>query len=606
LTIVQPRINVSTTINPKKAKGIAALVRKALSPQAVFYAACAFIGITCGAAAILLKQSVASLEALLRGAVESRDLNFLILALPPIGLILSVFFVRKIARGDLSHGVTKVLAAISRHGGHIPSKMIWAPLAGCTITVGFGGSLGMEAPIMHAGSAIGSAVGKKLGLDYRRRVLLVGCGTAAAVAAIFKAPVAGALFAIEILMIDFTAQVAVPLLVSSVTGALLSKIVSGEDVEFHFAIFQSFDYRNVPFYLILGALCALVAAYLRASQRWAGKALIRIENPYIKALVGGLALAPLILIYPPLFGEGYSGMNSMLSGKAAELLSNSPFFGMDSGGWLFVGYMALLVIAKGAASSITGAAGGVGGIFAPSLFMGSVTGFVLARILHLIGVPFANELNFALVGMAGVLAALLKAPLTSVFLIAEITGGYSLLVPLILTSGVAYVLGRRFSPYSIYAEELAGRNALVTHQKDRAALTLIDPGELVESDFLALPPDAPVSDLTRSALTTRRSSLPVLDEEGYLLGIVRFDEVRHILLASEGTESLCVSDVASVPEAVVGPGMGMDRVLAYFEQSGADELPFLGADGRFVGFISKSRALGAYRAKLLELVEENE
>lgn len=576
-----------------------------------FYLACAFIGVAGAAAAVLLKRSVSELEALLRGAVESRDLNYLILALPPLGLLLSVLFVRRIAKADLSHGVTKVLSAISRKGGRVPSKMIWAPLAGCTITVGFGGSLGMEAPIMHAGSAIGSFVAKRLGLDYRRRVLLVGCGTAAAVAAIFKAPVAGALFAIEILMIDFTAQVAVPLLVSSVTGALISKIVSGEDIEFYYTVFQPFDYRNIPFYLLLGALCALAAAYLRSSMRVAGRLLGRIERPYLKALAGGIALAPLILLYPPLFGEGYSGMKSMLSGKAFELLGNSPFFGMDSSGWAFVAYMALLVVAKGAATAVTGAAGGVGGIFAPSLFMGSVAGFVLARALRLLGLPFANELNFALVGMAGVLAALLKAPLTSVFLIAEITGGYQLLVPLILTSGVAYVLGRRFSPYSIYAEVLAERNELVTHQKDRAALTLMDPGELVESDFLALPPDAPIAELARSALSTRRSSLPVLDEEGFLLGIVRFDEVRRVLLASSSgadpeAEGLCVSDVAQSPQLLIGPGMGMDRVLASFEQSGADELPFLGADGRFIGFITKSRALGAYREKLRELSEESE
>jgi CIC family chloride channel protein len=587
---------------PRKAAG----GPRGLSSQAMFYLACAFIGIAGGSAAMLLKQSVSSLEALLRGAVESRNLNIFILALPPLCLLLSVLFTRRILKGDLSHGVTKVLSAISRDGGRIPTRMIWGPLAGCTITVGFGGSMGMEAPIMHSGSAIGSFVGKRLGLDYRRRVLLVGCGTAAAVAAIFKAPVAGALFAIEILMIDFTAQVAVPLLVSSVTGALLAKIVSGQDVEFHFAVFQAFDYRNTPFYLLLGALCALTAAYLRASQRWAAKSLGRIDKPYLKALVGGLALAPLILLYPPLFGEGYSSMTSMLGGKAFELLSNSPLFGMDQGGWLFVAYMAILVLAKGAATSITGAAGGVGGIFAPSLFMGSVTGFVLARSAHLLGIPFANELNFALVGMAGVLAALLKAPLTSVFLIAEITGGYGLLVPLILTSGVAYMLGRKFSPYSIYAEELAKRNELVTHQKDRAALTLIDPGDLVEADIVSLHPDAPVSELARSALSTRRSSIPILDEDGFLLGLVRFDEVRRILLGLEGTGDLCVSDVASPPGAVIGPGMGMDRVLAIFEQSGADEIPFLGADGRFIGFISKARALGAYRAKLRELVDEAE
>ena len=554
---------------------------------------------------------MASLEGFLRGAVSSQSLNFLILALPPVGLVLTVLFVRKIVDADLSHGVTQVLAAISRKGGRVPSKMVWAPLAACTITVGFGGSVGMEAPIMHAGSAIGSTVAKRLGLDYRRRVLLVGCGTAAAVAAIFKAPVAGMLFAIEILMIDFTAQVAIPLLVSSVTGALLAKMASGTDVEFYYAVFQPFDYRNVPFYLLLGAICALGAAYLRSSQKWASKTLGRIKRPYVKAAVGGLALAPLILLYPTLFGEGYSGMKAMLSGAPDKLLSNSIFFGMDSSGWLFVAYMTLLLIAKGAATSITGAAGGVGGVFAPSLFMGSVAGFVLARSLKLLGLPVATELNFALVGMAGVLAALLKAPLTSVFLIAEITGGYQLLVPLILTSGVAYILGRRFCPYSFYAEVLAERHELVTHAKDSAALTLMDPGDLVESDFQTLPPDAPVSDLARVALGTRRSSLPVLDEDGFLLGVVNFNEAREVLLASaSGDDScaaqLCVSDVAVPPQVVIGPGMGMDRVLAAFEQRKVDELPFLAADGRFVGFISKARALGAYRAKLRELSEEED
>jgi CIC family chloride channel protein len=577
------------------------------SPQLKFYLACALIGVAGAAAAVALKLSVASLERLFRGSAEARGLDLLVLALPPIGILATVFLVRRVVKADLSHGVSKVLAAISRQGGRMRGRMIWAPLAGCSLTVGLGGSMGMEAPIMHAGSAIGAAVGKLLGLDYRRRVLLVGCGTAAAVAAIFKAPVAGALFAIEILMIDFTSQAAIPLLVSSVTGALAAKIATGADIEFEFAVFQEFDYRNAPFYLVLGGLCALGAAYLRAAQLKADTIVARQERPYLKALLGGLALAPLILYFPSLFGEGYSGMKAMLSGNPSALLSGSPFSSLDPEGWLFVAYIVVLIAAKGVATALTGAAGGVGGIFAPSLFMGSMIGYVLARSLKLLGVPFANELNFSLVGMAGVLAALLKAPLTSVFLIAEITGGYALLVPLILTSGVAFVLSRRFiSPYSIYAEELAKRRELVTHHKDHAALALIDPGDLVETDFDSLAPDASVEDLARVSLRTRRSSVAVLDGEGRLLGVVRFDDVRRVLLAREGTEGLCVSDVASAPTAVLGPGMGMDQVLAAFEQLGADELPFAGADGRFIGFISKSRALGAYRSKLLELFEESE
>ena len=388
---------------------------------------------------------------------------------------------------------------------------------------------------MHAGSAIGSAIGKRLGLDYRRRVLLVGCGTAAAVAAIFKAPVAGALFAIEILMIDFTAQVAVPLLVSSVTGALLAKIVSGQDIEFHFAVFQPFDYRNIPFYLILGALCALGAAYLRSSQRWAATILGRVRPPYARALIGGLALAPLILLYPTLFGEGYSGMGSMLSGNSLDLLGSSPFFGMDSSGWLFVVYMALLVVAKGAATSISGAAGGVGGIFAPSLFMGSVMGFVLARALRLLGLPFANELNFALVGMAGSSphCSRPRSPRSSSSRRSREATASS--CPSSSPRAWLTSSGRRFSPYSIYAEELARRNELVTHQKDRAALTLMDPGDLVEPDFVALPPERRSSSSRAAPSTTRRSSLPVLDEEGFLLGHRPLRRgARSVLLARAG------------------------------------------------------------------------
>jgi len=580
---------------------------RSTASNAKFYVACAFIGVAGAAAAMALKLSVAGIERALRGTAEARGLDLLVLALPPLGILATVLLVRLVVKADISHGVSKVLAAISRNGGRMQGRMIWAPLAGCSLTVGFGGSMGMEAPIMHAGSAIGAAVGKLLGLDYRRRVLLVGCGTAAAVAAIFKAPVAGALFAIEILMIDFTSQVAIPLLVSSVTGALVAKIASGADIEFEFAVFQDFDYRNVPFYLGLGALCALGAAYLRAVQMRAGSLMARAGRPYLKALLGGLALAPLIFVFPSLYGEGYAGMTTMLSGDPSALLSYSPFFGLDPDGWLFVAYMVVLIVAKGAATAVTGAAGGVGGIFAPSLFMGSMIGYVLARSLKLLGLPFANELNFSLVGMAGVLAALLKAPLTSVFLIAEITGGYALLVPLILTSGVAFVLGRRLiSPYSIYAEELAKRHELVTHHKDQAALALLDPGDLVETDFDSIAPDAPVRELARASLRTRRSSVAVLDSEGVLLGIVRFDDVRRVLLARRGTDELCVSDVASIPTSVLGPGMGMEQVLAAFEQGVADELPFVGADGRFIGFISKSKALGAYRSKLLELFEERE
>jgi len=576
------------------------------NPQAVFYVACIAVGVGGALAAIILKNSIGYLEQSLRDAVSSRNLNIFILALPPIGILLTVLFTNRIVKDDLSHGVTKVLAAISTKGGIVSGKMIWAPLVGCIITVGFGGSVGMEAPIMHSGSAIGSKIGRVLGLNYRQRVLMVGCGTAAAVAAIFKAPIAGALFAIEILMIDLTNQSVIPLLISSVTGAMLAKVFTGQDIEFVFAVYNHFDYRNTIFYILLGLICGLIAEYIRHIQKSIGRVFHRIPSIYTRALTGGLALVPLVLLFPPLFGEGYSGMRSMLTGHADELLANSPFFGMSSQNLIFVCYIALFILFKGAATAITGAAGGVGGVFAPSLFMGSAAGFVVARVLKIAGIGFASELNFSLVGMAGVLSALLKAPLTSIFLIAEITGGYALLIPLIVTSGVAYVVGRFFCPYSIYAEDLANRRELVTHHKDRAALALMNPDSLIDSNFPVIPPDAPIPMLLSVALGSRKSTVAILDEEEHLLGTIRFDKVRNVLLARGELSDYRASDIAEPVKDIIPPGTNMSEVLALFEETNAEEIPCVRGDGKFVGFINRSRAFEAYRNQVMDLSEDKE
>lgn len=565
------------------------------------YLACIAIGILGGAAALLLKTSVHAVEGLLRGFSSSRHLNFLLLALPSLGLFLTVLFVRRMARTDLSHGVTKVLSSLSRDEGRIPPAMIWQPLVACTITVGFGGSMGMEAPIMHSGSAIGSNVARMLGLDGKDRVLLLASGCAAAVAAIFKAPVAGALFAIEILMIDLTAKAVIPLVASSVTGALLARLVTKSSVEYAFAVSEPFEYRNLPFYLLLGLIAGLAAAYLRFATRKAGKFLGRIKKPYLRATIGGASLALLVLLFPPLFGEGYSGLSSLLGGNQTRLLDSSPFFGMDSGAWLFVAYLAALILAKGAATGLTGAAGGIGGVFAPGLFMGGASGYALARALKLLGFSLASEKNFTLVGMAGLLAALLKAPLTSVFLIAEITGGYHLLIPLLVTSITAYAFAKRLFPYSVYAEDLAAeQGGLITHDKDRAALERIDLQALIEKDDVALSPDSSMDELEAAALKTRRLAVPILDREGNLLGTVRFERVRRILLSrdSDSREGLAACDVAEAPQAEIHAGMGAEAALAAFDEACAEELPCLDKDGRFAGFIERAALLSAYRQNL--------
>jgi CIC family chloride channel protein len=574
-----------------------------MRPRLRLYAACVLVGVAAAAAALVLRFSVHSLERALRAAMAARSLPKLALALlPTAGIALTVLFARKVARADLSHGVSKVLASIARDGGDIPSRMIWAPLAGCTITVGSGGSMGMEAPIMHAGSAIGSALSRAFGFDNKKRVLLVGCGAAAAVAGIFKAPIAGTLFAIEILMIDFSAQAAVPILVSSVTAALVAMVAQGPEPSFRFAADGAFDFRDAPAYLLLGALGGLIAAYLRSAQRGAGKAASRLRPPAARALAGGLALAPLVLLFPPLFGEGFSGMGAMLSGDARWLAEGSPLSAFSGGGdWGFVAYLALLVVAKGLATSVTGSAGGVGGVFAPSLFMGGAAGLCLARSLALLGLGPMPERSFALVGMAAVLSGLLKAPLTSIFLIAEISGGYALLLPLILGSGAGYLAARAFSPYSIYAEELALKRELVTHDKDASALDAIDPYGLVDPDYPRLAPEATIADLARAALESRKAIVAVVDSAGLLLGIIRFDEARKLLLSRADAAGVCVCDAARPPRALLGPGMGMEDVMARFDETGAEELPYVSADGTLCGFVSRSEALGAYRAKMLDL-----
>lgn len=565
------------------------------------YLACIAIGLLGGAAALLLKLSVHALEAFLRGFSASRNLNLLLLFLPTVGILLTTLFVRWVAKTDLSHGVTKVLASLARDEGRISPAMIWQPLVACTITVGFGGSMGMEAPIMHSGSAIGSNVARLLELDPKDRILLLGSGCAAAVAAIFKAPVAGALFAIEILMIDLTATAVIPLFASSVTGALLAKIVTGNSIEYSFAVSEPFDYRNILFYAILGLLTGATAAYLRASTRYAAALSRRLDKPYLKALMGGLCLSALILFFPTLFGEGYSGLASLLSGNQARLLDSSPFFGMDSSGWLFVLYLAALIAAKGVATAVTGSSGGIGGVFAPGLFMGGAAGFTLARALRLLGFPFASEKNFALVGMAGLLSALLKAPLTSVFLIAELTGGYHLLIPLLITSMTAFVFGKRLFPYSVYSEDLAAKGELITHDKDRAALDRIDLEDFVERDYIALSPEASIDELERAALSTKRLAVPILDADGRLLGTVRFELVRRILLSREGRQGLSVCDVASAPEALLAAGMSAETALAAFDETGAEELPSIDEGGRFSGFIERAALLAAYRRGLKAL-----
>ena len=559
------------------------------------------VGIGAATASLLLKFLIHTIQQLLWANIRE-GANYWLLLYPIIGILLAGVFVYYVVRDDISHGVTKILYAISQRKSRIKPHNMWSSLVASSLTIGFGGSVGAEAPIVLTGAAIGSNLGRLFRMEQKTLMLLVGCGAAGAVAGIFKAPIAGLVFVIEVLMLDLTMTSVLPLLISSVTAATMSYVFSGTEAMFQFSQTEEFVMERIPYVLLLGIFCGLVSLYFT-------RAMLRVEGIYAglshrwqRFILGAAMLSILIFLFPPLYGEGYDTIETLLNGDFIHLMDQSPFLGMENGYWGIVIFLGLILLTKVFASAATNGGGGCGGVFAPSLYIGCIAGFFFSHVLNFFGLPVdLPEKNFALMGMAGTMSAVMHAPLTGVFLIAELTGGYNLFLPLMITSIGSYVTIRAFEPHSLYTMRLAQKGELLTHHKDKAVLTLMNVGSVIETDFITVRPDMSLGDVVKEAIAkSSRSMFPVVNTEGVLLGIVLVDNIRNIMFRPELYERFRVSRFMVSPPARIVNDMPMEKIMHIFDDTKAWNLPVVDTEGKYIGFVSKSKIFNAYREVLVD------
>lgn len=565
------------------------------------------VGVLSALAGLLLKWLISQIEHVLTHHFDATASNPLYLLYPVIGIFLSGLFVRYVVKDDISHGITKILFAIARKQSKIKAHNTWSSVIASAITIGFGGSVGAEAPIVLTGSAIGSNLGRLFRIDNKTLMLLVGCGAAGAVAGIFKAPIAGLVFTLEVLMYDLTMGALLPLLVSSVTAAGLTFAVSGTSTIFRFHLQALFAVEEIPAYILLGIFCGLVSLYFTRMTNALEDIFRRHPNPYVKLLMGGAALSILIYLFPSLYGEGYDLIELLLNGNGPQdwdsAMDSSLFYGHSR---LLLLYLALVLVFKVFAATATNGGGGCGGIFAPSLFLGCISGFIFARLwnaydcLHIV----LPERNFAMIGMAGLMSGVMHAPLTGIFLIAELTGGYQLFMPLMIVAVCAYLTIISFEPHSIYAMRLAKKGQLLTHHKDRAVLTLMSLDAVIEKYEEILYPDMDLAEIVKKISDSRRDVFPVTDRQNKLVGVVYLDTVRPIMFRQELYHKFKTQQLMSEPPARLVINDSMDVVLLTFDKTAAWILPVVDVEGAFVGFIRKSHVLTQYRKTLADLSNE--
>lgn len=561
------------------------------------------VGLLSALAAVFLKNAIHYTEVFLTRLTDGNTAGYLYFAWPLAGMFLTVIFVKYIVKDKIGHGISRILYAISRKNSRIKPHNTWTSIVASTFTIGFGGSVGAEAPIVLTGAAIGSNIGRLMKMNYRQITLLVGCGAAGAVAGIFKAPIAGIVFTLEILMLDLTIASIVPLLISSVTAATVSYFFMGKGVLFSFTLSEYFSLSNIPWYIALGVISGFLSLYFTRSTMFIEGLYDKIGNSYIKLITGGLILGLLVWLLPPLFGEGYETIRLLLSGNTDLLFENSFFKSLSDNFWFIMLFLAALSLFKSIASSSTNGAGGVGGIFAPSLFIGGVNGFFVAKLINNLFDTNVPVSNFALVGMAGTMAGIMHAPLTAIFLIAEITGGYGLLIPLIITSTISFMTIMRFERHSIYHKRLARRGELITHHKDKAVLTLLDWTREIETDLVTVRSETTLGELVKIVASSKRNIFPVVDEYGILEGVVLLDNIREIMFNSEMYDDTYVSDLMIIPPSYIDKKEKVETVMETFTRTGAWNLPVLDG-GRYVGILSKSRIFSTYRDLLMEVSED--
>jgi CIC family chloride channel protein len=562
------------------------------------------VGIICGCAAQLLKFLIHAIANGLTSHFSTTNANWLYLLYPVLGIMITVLFVKYVVKNNISHGVTKVLYAISRRKSRLKKRNMYASLVASSITIGFGGSVGAEGPIVFTGASIGSNIGQAFRLSPKVLMILVGCGAAAGIAGIFRAPIAGMLFTLEVLMIDLTGLTVMPLLLSSIAGATVAYILEGYNAEFFFAQSEPYLTSRIPWTIALGVVCGLMSFYFTKVMFMMESMFKKIHRQWLRIIVGGAIIAVLVVLFPPLYGEGYGAINHLLDGNVGAIVNGTFFYVDRDNVWFLVLFIAAITLMKAFATSATNGAGGVGGTFAPSLFVGALTGFLFAYIINNLdlGIELSQK-NFTLMGMAGVMSGVMHAPLMAIFLTAEMTGGYDLFLPLLIVSALAYFTIQCFTPYSIYTMRLAKAGDLMTHQKDKAVLTLLKLDNVIETDFKEVHPEMSLREMVDVISVSNRNLFPVTDSDGMLKGIVLLDDIRNIMFRTDLYPKMHVSRFMAAVPATIDMHMPMDKVMDIFDKTNAWNLPVV-ENGRYIGFISKSKIFNSYRRVLRHFTED--
>ena len=554
---------------------------------------------------MVLKWMIHLISGTLTADLNVSEGNYLYILYPVIGILLACWYVRYVVRDNISHGVTRVLYSISQNKSRLKPHNMYTSIVASSITIGFGGSVGAEGPIVYTGAAIGSNLGQAFRLSPRVLMILVGCGAAAGIAGIFKAPIAGMLFTLEVLMLDLTTVTVMPLLIASISAASIAYIFTGYEFEFFFVQSEPFITERIPFFIGLGVICGFVSLYftrIMFMMETFFKKHLGVQ--WKKTVVGGAILASLVFLFPPLYGEGYGAINSLLNGDPSSIVDGSIFYGDRDDVAFIILYIGFIILMKAFATSATNGAGGVGGTFAPSLYVGCMTGFFFAYLINNLG--FGMDLsvkNFALMGMAGVMSGVMHAPLMGIFLTAEMTGGYELFLPLLIVSAISYGTIKIFEPYSIYTMRLARRGELLTHHKDKAVLTLLKMNSVVETDFLTVKPDMNLKQMVDTISRSNRNLFPVVDDKERLIGVVLLDDIRNIMFRPDLYRRMHVSRFMAMPPAKLQIGDSMDHVMKTFDDTGAWNLPVVDGE-QYVGFVSKSKIFNSYRRVLRHYSED--
>ncbi|MCB0402558.1 MAG: chloride channel protein [Flavobacteriales bacterium] len=561
------------------------------------------VGLLSGAAAVIIKNSVHFIQKLVTKGFSQDLHNYLYFVFPLVGLLLTVLIIKYLIRRQVGHGIPGVLYAISKKNSIIKSFSLYASVVTSALTVGFGGSVGLEGPTVSTSGAIGSNVGRFLKLDYKTITLLIGCGAAGAMSGIFNAPIAALVFALEVFMFDLSIASIIPFLMASVSAAITSRMMLGDNVLFDIQIRDPFLAGDVPFYILLGVFTGLISVYFNKMFWFIEDAFARFKNPFIRLLIGGSLLGVLIFFIPPLYGEGFQTIKMLFSGNYSSIVNNSMFYGQKDNVLLMIGLIFILMFFKVIASGLTFGAGGVGGVFAPSLFVGATGGFVFAKSINFFGWSSISESNFTLVGMGGLIAGVLHAPLTALFLIAEITSGYELIIPLMITAAIAYLTSKYFVPHSIYNMQLAKRGELITRDKDKTVLTQMDLHTQIEKDFNTVHINANLGDLVQIIAQSSRNLFPVVDDAGSFQGMIELNDIREIMFNAEMYDEVKVSSLMVEPQDLISLKDNMDVVVDKFTKTNAWNLPVV-EEGKYVGFVSKSKLFTAYRNHLKETTLE--